>query len=265
MTKPARRRVPVAVIVPLLSLLPGAVPAALAQAARERLGTLGDLSASFQALADKVKPAVVQIFVQGLAPGRGLVDASDLLSAQSSVGSGVILDPAGYVVTNAHVVAGVDDPIVRGPDQDSRHGTTVLFDPDLDLAILHVPNWPGRVLPLTPGDVERGEVGAVLGYPGGGPLAGGGAAVLRSFEPLGRDIYGTQDVVRLVLELQAVVRPGNSGGPFVLTDGSVAGVVFAASSAEEDIGYAIAAEEVRPRLAEVVGATAEVETGPCVG
>ena len=96
---------------------------------------------------------------------------------QVQEGSG-FLAADGYVVTNAHVVAGVDDPIVRGPDQDGRHGTTVLFDPDLDLAILHVPDWPGRVLALASDDVERGEVGAVLGYPGGGPLAGGGAAPL---------------------------------------------------------------------------------------
>jgi S1-C subfamily serine protease len=83
-------------------------------------------------------------------------------------------------------------------------------------------------------------------------------------EAIGLDIYGTGEAVRFVLELQVVVHPGNSGGPFVLADGTVAGVVFAASSTEDDVGYAIAAAEVRPRLDEAVGTTDEVDTGPCV-
>jgi S1-C subfamily serine protease len=60
------------------------------------------------------------------------------------------------------------------------------------------------------------------------------------------------------------VRPGNSGGPFVLSDGAVAGVVFAASSSEDGVGYAIAAGDVRPHLDRATGTTTEVGTGPCV-
>jgi S1-C subfamily serine protease len=71
-------------------------------------------------------------------------------------------------------------------------------------------------------------------------------------------------VDRLVLELQAEIRPGNSGGPFVLPDGRVGGVVFAASSTDPEIGYAIASEEVRGVLDEALGETEEVGTGPCV-
>jgi S1-C subfamily serine protease len=67
-----------------------------------------------------------------------------------------------------------------------------------------------------------------------------------------------------VLELQTLVRPGNSGGPFVLPDGRVAGVVFAASSGEEDIGYAIAATEVDDPLQRAIGRTTPVDTGPCI-
>ncbi len=169
-----------------------------------------------------------------------------------------------YVVTNAHVVAGVDDPVVETSAGETQHATTVLFDPDLDLAVLFVRDLTGVVIDLTEQDAERGDAGAVLGYPGGGPLSSSGAAVLRRIEAVGRDIYGTGEAVRSVLELQVVVRPGNSGGPFVLADGTVAGVVFAASSAEDDVGYAIAAEEVRPRLVDAVGATSEVGTGPCI-
>jgi S1-C subfamily serine protease len=170
----------------------------------------------------------------------------------------------GYVVTNAHVLAGVDDPFVQTQTGGSQAATTVLFDADLDLAILLVEGDPGPALPLAATDAERGDGGAVLGFPGGGPLDGTPAAVLRAFDALGRDIYGTGTVDRFVLELQTEVRPGNSGGPFVLPDGTVAGVVFASSTTDDRIGYAIAATEVRASLAGAVGSTREVDTGPCI-
>jgi S1-C subfamily serine protease len=177
-------------------------------------------------------------------------------------GSGYVA-AEGYVVTNAHVVAGMDDPEVRSAVGASG-ARTVLFDPELDLAVLAVADTPGTPLPLATEPLERGTPGAVLGYPRGGPLDARRAAVLRTFNAIGRDIYGRTDVDRLVVELQTLVRPGNSGGPFVMADGRVGGVVFAASSADEAIGYAIAADEVDEVLRSVVGRTAEVDTGPCI-
>ena len=103
------------------------------------------------------------------------------------------------------------------------------------------------------------------GYPQGGPLDVRRAAVRRTFaNAVGRDIYGHGEVDREVLELQTLVRPGNSGGPFVLPDGRVAGVVFAASSGEDDVGYAIAAGEVDDPCGRG-GRTTPVDTGPCIG
>jgi S1-C subfamily serine protease len=169
----------------------------------------------------------------------------------------------GYVVTNAHVVAGMDDPEVRSAAGWSD-ATTVLFDPDLDLAILSVSGATGPPLPLATEPLDRGAPGAVLGYPQGGPLDVRRAAVRRTIEAVGRDIYGHGEVERLVLELQTLVRPGNSGGPFVLPDGRVAGVVFAASSGDDDVGYAIAADEVEDPLRNAVGRTSPVDTGPCI-
>lgn len=171
----------------------------------------------------------------------------------------------GYVVTNAHVVAGVDEPLVQSPSGGSEPATTVLFDPDLDVAVLSLDETPGPALALATGAVERGAAGAILGYPGGGPLDAHRAAVLRALDAaVGRDIYGRGEVERSVLELQARVRPGNSGGPFVLADGRVGGIVFAASSADDDVGYAIAASELSPILRDAVGATTTVDTGPCL-
>jgi S1-C subfamily serine protease len=179
-------------------------------------------------------------------------------------GSGFIASD-GYIVTNAHVVAGVDHPFVKtATSSGSEEATVVLFDPVLDVAVLHSPSTTGPPLRLTTGTVERGNAGAILGYPQGGPLTGNRAAVLRTIEAVGHDIYGRGEPERLVLELQATVRPGNSGGPFVLTDGSVAGIVFAASTSQTDIGYAISSREFGPRLADAVGDTATVDTGPCI-
>jgi S1-C subfamily serine protease len=180
-------------------------------------------------------------------------------------GSGFVA-AEGYVVTNAHVVAGMDDPQVRSAVGGSTDATTVLFDPDLDLAILSIADTPGPPLPLATELLERGAPGAVLGFPQGGPLDVRRAAVRRTFaNVVGLDIYGHGEVDRQVLELQTLVRPGNSGGPFVLPDGRVAGVVFAASSSDEDVGYAIAATEVDDPLRSAIGRTTPVDTGPCIG
>jgi S1-C subfamily serine protease len=127
-----------------------------------------------------------------------------------------------------------------------------------------VDDSPGPALPLAAESPVRGEDGAVLGFPGGGALQSGGAAVLRPMAVTSPDIYGTGEAERFVLELQTVVRPGNSGGPFVLADGTVGGVVFAASSSEDDVGYALSVEDVRPELDEAIGATAEAGTGRCI-
>jgi S1-C subfamily serine protease len=168
-----------------------------------------------------------------------------------------------YVITNAHVVAGVRSPQVRLPGGGGQPAVTVVFDPRLDVAVLYVLNTPGPPLRLDSQEADRGTPGAVLGYPGGGPLDPEPAAIRRELHAVGRDIYGNSVVERNVYELQANVRPGNSGGPFVLKGGVVAGVVFAASTTEEHVGYALTSREVIPRLREARGQTAPVSTRGC--
>jgi S1-C subfamily serine protease len=169
----------------------------------------------------------------------------------------------GYVVTNAHVVAGVRSPEVQSQGGDSEPATTVLFDPKLDVAVLRVARTP-PALPVDAKEARRGARGAVAGYPGGGDLTGVKAANRRVLHAVGRDIYGDGTVVRDIYELQAIVRPGNSGGPFVLVNGHVAGLVFAASTTDSDIGYAITSTEIRPDVDQGIGSTRAVSTGGCV-
>jgi len=211
--------------------------------------------------------------VQG--PTRGQARAAVAAADQSTLkvvgqacdkiqeGSGFLVD-GGYLVTNAHVVAGVNRPQVQQQDGAAIRARTVLFDPDLDLAVLRLNRAPAGPLPLDRGALDRGAKGAVLGYPGGGPLTGGRAAVRRKLIAVGKDIYGRDNVRREVYELQALVRPGNSGGPFVDLEGAVAGVVFAASTTDDDVGYALTTAQVFPQIQRGMGRTGAVDTGPCL-
>jgi S1-C subfamily serine protease len=201
---------------------------------------------------------------------KGIVNAAAASTVQIvGQGCGAIQEGSGfvaadhYVITNAHVVAGVRAPQVRQPNGAAQAAVTVLFDPRLDVAILYVENTPGPPLELGPEEADRGTAGAVLGYPGGGPLRPEPAAIRRELHAVGRDIYGDTVVERNVYELQADVRPGNSGGPFVLRGGIVAGVVFAASSTEGDVGYALTSAEVIPRLERARTRTVPVSTNGC--
>ncbi len=176
-------------------------------------------------------------------------------------GSGFVAD-SGLVVTNAHVVAGIQDPQVED-SRGSHRATPVLFDPALDVAVLRTSGLAGTALPLADGEAKRGQGGAVLGYPGGGRFTAGPGAIVRKFAAIGRDIYGRELTRRDVYQLQAAIRQGNSGGPFVRQDGTVLGVVFAASTTESNVGYALTSQEVLPKLRQARGVTNEVSTGPC--
>jgi hypothetical protein len=175
-------------------------------------------------------------------------------------GSGFLVD-TNLVVTNAHVVAGISRPFVVQASG-SLPATTVAFDPGLDVAVLRVEGLSSTPLKLAAAAVSRGAVGVVLGYPGGGSFTAVPGAVLNEFTARGRDIYNQRVTDRDVYELQASVRPGNSGGPFVLADGTVGGVVFAQSLADRAVSYALTSMEVAPVVAAARGA-GPVLTGAC--
>jgi S1-C subfamily serine protease len=113
-------------------------------------------------------------------------------------------------------------------------------------------------------DPERGVVGAALGYPGGGALTVVPAAVTGAYPATGRDIYGAATVRRQILELRAEIDRGDSGGPFVLSDGTVGGLIFAEARTEPDVGYALSPTEVATRIAPALDRTGSVDTGDCV-
>ena len=183
-------------------------------------------------------------------------------------GSGFVVAP-GIVVTNAHVVAGIPSPDVI--DATGRHATSVaLFDPRLDIAVLRVRGLADPVLPVDPAVVGRGTTGVVMGYPGGGPLTARKAGVAAAFEAEGLDIYGSSSTTREIYQLDAVVQPGNSGGPLVasgdsgVANGTVIGVVFARSTSNTDVGYALAMPAVSADVARALAKPQTVGTGSCI-
>jgi S1-C subfamily serine protease len=182
-----------------------------------------------------------------------------------SVGTGFAVG-SGYVVTNAHVIAGAAEKGIRVTAAGGRvlDAVPVLFDPELDVALLRVDQLPAIALQWARRDPERGALGATLGYPGGRALTILPAAVASSYPATGRDIYGTDHVRRKILELRAQIEPGDSGGPLVLADGTVGGVVFAEAKADPNVGYALAASEVSEALRVAIGRTRAVDTGECV-
>ena len=180
-----------------------------------------------------------------------------------SQGSGFVVQDD-LVITNAHVVAGTDEQTVQFAGVRTQ-ATVVAFDPDLDVAVLRARGLQLDPLPILRGEAERGDVGVVLGYPGGGELSAEEAAVRGVIEPVGRNIYGDGQVRRRVYEVQSSVRRGNSGGPLVLSSGRVAGLVFASSATDDDVGYAIVSSEFLPLLADPRNLTASVGTGACAG
>lgn len=168
------------------------------------------------------------------------------------------------VMTNAHVVAGVADPRVYvGGSGRGYPARVVVFDPDLDVAVLSVPGLDVAALSFT-APAERGSDAVALGYPGDGALDAAPARVRGTITAMGEDIYGSGSVTREVIALRGSVRPGNSGGPLVDTEGRVLGVVFAASTEDPDTGYALSADTVAEAAsAGRAASTQEVPTGAC--
>lgn len=179
------------------------------------------------------------------------------------LGSGWVAAPA-TVVTNAHVVAGGNEVTIE--DSAGRHtGTVVVFDPKTDVAVVRVEGLAGPPLDLDTEQKDRGTPGATLGFPGAadGQMVVHRAAVQAHYNASGRDIYGRAIVDRDVYELRSRVRQGDSGGPFVLPNGDVAGVVFAASTTDDDIGYALTGSEVEDEIDRGAGRTQATDTGGC--
>jgi S1-C subfamily serine protease len=182
---------------------------------------------------------------------------------KSLTGTGFVVEDD-RVVTNAHVVAGVDAPLVELPGRPAREGRVVYFDASADLAVIAVDDLDADPLSLA-ANLAAGDAGVVQGYPYGGPFTMGSASVRSVGTVLVPDIQGTGAYPRETYALTATVRPGNSGGPVLDAAGQVAGVVFARADDGSDIGYAMTTSPLAPVVAAASGLSEPVGTGACVG
>lgn len=211
------------------------------------------------------------------APDPTIADLPDVQEASRSVvkvygdapscrrrieGSG-FLYADGYVMTNAHVVAGTESVTVDTPDGRRYEAEVVLYDPALDLAVLHAPGVEAPAVEFAGEPVERGADAIVLGYPMDGPFDAQEARVRELRDITGPDIYSAAEVTREVYTIRALVRSGNSGGPLVAPSGEVLGVIFAAAADDPNTGFAVTAGEAAPVAAEGAGRTGPTSTGSC--
>ena len=209
--------------------------------------------------AQSVKAGGVQSARASVVQVRG--DAEACLSEIS--GSGFVV-ASGYVVTNAHVVAGVSEPRVQVSGQGKYlRAKVVAFDPKLDFAVLLVPEL--RAAPLTLADnlAESGDPVVAVGFPGGGDLTATPARIRAVVTARGDDIYGQAGVERELYAFRGQLRPGNSGGPLLSPSGEVVGMVFGAGVGDSKTGYAITAPQLASAVRAAVTRTDEVSTGVC--
>lgn len=166
---------------------------------------------------------------------------------QSVSGSGFYFAP-GRLLTNAHVVAGVQDMQVRLTGvENSAPGQVIYFDPEKDVAVIATQELDTRVSLFARGQAEVGDNAAVAGYPGGGDLTVTPARISGILSARGENIYGDIGVQRQVYSLRSNVTPGNSGGPLVNSDGQVLGLVFG-SNTDSDVGYALTNSELQDAI-----------------
>jgi len=235
----------------LFAQTPPATPPAAA-AAKPQPPSLRELSASFESLASRVRPAVVQIFSTGYARAEESDEGSNtaLLTRQTSTGSGVILTADGYIITNNHVVENARRVEVKLPPRPNMREQTMTLtakvvgtDRVTDLAVLKI---EGRNLAtLALGDssqLRQGEL--VMAF--GNPFGLEGSASTGVVSSTSRQLK--QDDPMAYIQTDAPINPGNSGGPLVDAEGRVVGIntmIYTRSGGSEGIGFAVPSNVVR--------------------
>lgn len=221
--------------------------------------TLTDLSTAFEKLVRQISPAVVQIFSTAVAPVHGDPRApSAVLGQQRRGGSGVIVSPDGYIVTNNHVVEGARRlyVVLAEPASDQVPGQSLVkpvgrrvmaeivgTDLETDLAVLKIEETGLPYLEFENSDeIRPGHV--VLAF--GSPLGLASTVTMGVVSAVGRQLE--EDAPMVYIQTDAPINPGNSGGPLVDTDGRLVGVntlILSQSGGSEGLGFAAPSNIVR--------------------
>ena len=215
---------------------------------------LKEFNASLESLVAKVSPAVVEVHVTGFGPlGDSEGDKTALVGRQSTLGSGVIVDPNGYIITNAHVVSNArsieviatvysNDTEERGVEKAGYIARLVGVHKDTDLALLKIDATGLPYLPIDPKHpIHQGQLVLALGSPEGlsnSVTVGVVSAVDRQPDP---------KLPMVFIQTDAPINPGNSGGPLIDVDGYMLGIntfILTESGGSEGLGFAIPARVV---------------------
>src|SRR5712675_97659 len=241
----------------LIAVATAALMAAMPGAARAQDrgdNTLHKLNESIDALIRKVSPSVVQILVTSYGPVESTEHSTTALTLgrQRAIGSGFVIDSSGYIITNAHVVAGAQRVQLVVPEGMTAGGSlqailsartnivpahVVGVAKDIDLALLKADNVNLPALSLAPyRNVRQGEFVLAFGSPEGlrnTVTIGVVSSVARQTDPDSPMVY---------IQTDAPINPGNSGGPLVNVDGEVIGIntfILTQSGGNEGLGFAI--------------------------
>lgn len=183
-----------------------------------------------------------------------------------SLGSGFVVEDK-LILTNAHVVAGVGRPVIKYAGH-SYDATPILFDPNLDFAILRVQETDEefddiRPLELMDSPLAYGTTVGVIGYPDSNFTATPGVLRENVIVP-GHNIYEIGRIERNVYVVQAYLAEGASGGPVVAPDGRVAGIIFANLSQSDGLAYALSSPWLHSLVKQTAASRKRVSTGICV-
>jgi serine protease Do len=206
--------------------------------------TLNESSAIID-VASKAGPSVVRIFEQGVDPNS--IDQSQQVQG---IGSGIIFDPNGWILTNRHVVSGASSLTVELKDGTRYPGTVYGVDTLTDLAIVKV---DATGLPAaTTGDSDGLKVGQLV-VAIGSPLGTFSNTVTSGIvSAVGRAIQTDGGSLRNLIQTDAAINPGNSGGPLLDSTGAVVGINTAIEKDANGIGFAIPINIARPIMRQAI-------------
>jgi Do/DeqQ family serine protease len=243
----------------LIAALLAAGLSANAAAQERRVPTQSELRLSYAPVVQHVAPAVVNVYAAKVVQNRnpllddpifrrffGVPGGGMGNQVQRSLGSGVIVDAGGLIVTNNHVIEGADEVKVSLADKREFEATLVLKDPRTDLAILRVKDGREKFPVLDFADSDALQVGDVV-LAIGNPFGVGQTVTHGIVSALARTQVGVSDY-QFFIQTDAAINPGNSGGALVDMTGKLVGIntaIFSRSGGSQGVGFAIPANMVK--------------------
>ena len=256
----------------LTAFLLAAFAAGPAVAQERRVPTADELRLSFAPVVRRVSPAVVNVYAAKVVQNRNPLFDDPIFrrffgvpgdggrQVQRSLGSGVIVDPSGLVVTNVHVIEGADEVKVALADKREFEAEIVLKDKRSDLAVLRIKDAHERFPVLEFANSDALEVGDVV-LAIGDPFGVGQTVTHGIVSALARTQVGITDY-QFFIQTDAAINPGNSGGALVDMTGRLVGIntaIFSRSGGSQGIGFAIPANMVRVVVASAKGGSHDVK------